>query len=50
MKHLFYVYQYMVAVPALCFTEHFPKASDVTKLFMVLVNLSAPLAISPVVC
>lgn len=38
----------MVAVPALCFIEHFPEVPDVTKLFMVLVNLSALLAVSTV--
>lgn len=39
----------MVAVPALRFIEHFSEASDVTKLFMVSVNLSALLAVSTVI-
>lgn len=48
MKYFFYAFEDMVAAPVLHFIECFLKASDVTKLLMVLVNLSALFAVFPV--
>lgn len=50
MKLLFGMPWCVVTVSALCSVEHLLKASEVTELFMVSVNLPALLVVSAVVC